>query len=66
MEDGSYTSEHPAAATSWDLNEIDGLAKEKGVSISIIDQCMYGLTIPAEGSTSKRLHAMKLTRFTTN
>lgn len=38
-----FLHEHPAAATSWSLNEITKVMEMKGVQTVVGDQCMYGL-----------------------
>ena len=44
-----FLHEHPAAATSWSLEEIRGVMNTKGVHIVVIDQCMFGLTTNKKG-----------------
>ena len=57
--------EHPASASSWDLEEIKKLEKEEGVEISVADQCMYGLkTWGPDGR--RQATAKKRTKFMTN
>jgi hypothetical protein len=59
-----FLHEHPAMASSWDLEEMKNMEKEEGVKISIADQCMYGLeTWTAGGAMGK---ARKRTKFMTN
>ena len=38
-----FLHEHPATASSWDLEAIKKLEREEGVVIIVADQCMYGL-----------------------
>ena len=60
-----FLHEHPAQASSWDLNIIKQLAKEEGVTIASADQCMYGLRTPGPGGTGS-MPARKPTKFMTN
>lgn len=59
-----FLHEHPEKASSWGLKEIEKLGREVGVSITVIDQCMYGLT--TWGMNGKRMKAKKGTKFMTN
>ncbi len=36
--------EHPAAATSWSLPEVQKLHEEEGVECIVNDACMLGMT----------------------
>ena len=38
-----FLHEHPATATSWDLEELKKLEAKTGAHIHVADQCMYGL-----------------------
>ena len=38
-----FLHEHPAQASSWDLEEIREMASKEGVTVTVADQCMYGL-----------------------
>ena len=61
-----FLHEHPATALSWKEDTVLALIRSPLVHTVVADQCMYGLTTPAEGSTTERLPAMKPTRFMTN
>ena len=43
-----FLHEHPAIATSWDLEELKKLEAKTGAHIYVADQCMYGLETWAE------------------
>ena len=59
-----FLHEHPAQATSWGLKEIMQLANEENVTITKVDQCMYGLK--TWGKNGVEMSAKKPTRFMTN
>ena len=60
-----FLHEHPATATSWDLEEIKEMSRKTGVEIYTADQCMYGLeTWGMDGSTMEP--AKEMTKFVTN
>ena len=61
-----FLHEHPATALSWKEDTVLALLKSPLVHTVVADQCMYGLTSPVDGNSSKRLPAMKPTRFMTN
>lgn len=59
-----FLHEHPHAADSWKLPEIEELLRNPGIHRVRADQCMYGLkTINAEGEQAP---AMKPTGFMTS
>ncbi len=67
LEAGRYfLHEHPAGATSWDLDEIKKLQKETNVQISIADQCQYGLKTWSNNKGKRDAAAKKKTKFMTN
>ena len=53
-----FAFEHPAGASSWNLQSLKQLADMSGVSDVLLDQCMYGL---GEPGSDKKYH--KTTRF---
>ena len=55
-----FLHEHPAYATSWQLEAMQRLMGEQGVTTSVADQCLYGCL--AEGESPVK----KPTRFVTN
>ena len=59
-----FLHEHPASASSWDLEEVRVLSKTVGVTITEADQCMYGLTWVPNGKLNKA--GKKKTKFMTN
>ena len=60
-----FLHEHPAGASSWDLEEIQKVMNLKNVHVVIADQCMFGLTTwPTRGSYP--IPAKKPTKFMTN
>ena len=59
-----FLHEHPATATSWQLDAIKQLARTEGVSISRADLCMYGMRTWDE--SGKEAYAKKPTKFMTN
>ena len=61
-----FLHEHPAQATSWDMEEIKQMAAETGVKITTADQCMYGLRTWGANRQIKDKHARKRTKFMTN
>ena len=61
-----FVHEHPATALSRKEETVLALLKSPLIHAVVADQCMYGLTAPAEGDPSSRLPAMKPTRFMTN
>lgn len=62
QEGGWFLHEHPAAATSWSLQEIRQVMDMSGVQVVVGDQCMYGLkTCGSDGCTWAR--ARKSTTF---
>ena len=48
--------EHPAGASSWDLEKIKEAIGMKGVEVVTADQCMYGPTTWRERRTSDPSH----------
>ena len=60
-----FLHEHPATATSWDLEELKKLEAKTGAHIYVADQCMYGLETWAEDK-KVMMPARKTTRFMTN
>ena len=65
MESGRmFLHEHPAAATSWSLAEIQEVGNKKGVHTVVADQCMFGLTTTKKGEA--RHQRENKTRFMTN
>ena len=46
-----FLHEHPAGASSWDLEEIKKMQLEINVTVNTADQCMYGLK--TQGKTKK-------------
>ena len=60
-----FLHEHPATASSWDLEAIRKLEQEEQVMITVADQCMYGLKTWAP-SGRKEIPAKKPTKFMTN
>ena len=61
-----FLHEHPATALSWKEETVMALLKSPLVLTVIADQCMYGLTSPAEAKPGQRLPALKPTHFMTN
>ena len=61
-----FLHEHPAGASSWDLEEMAKLAKEVDVKIKIADQCMYGLKTWSKDKKIQDMAAKKSTKFMTN
>jgi hypothetical protein len=61
-----FLHEHPAGASSWDLEVIKRLEKEAGVEISVADQCQYGLRTWGRNRRVKDVAARKRTKFMTN
>ena len=60
-----FLHEHPATATSWDLEEIKEMSQKTGVEIYTADQRMYSLeTSGMDGSTMEA--AKKITKFMAN
>ena len=60
-----FIHEHPARASSWDLEEMKELMQEEHVYSAFADQCMYGLK--THGRTRDEIKsAKKPTRFLTN
>ena len=59
-----FLHEHPATATSWQLDAIKQLARTEGVSVSRADLCMYGMRTWDE--SGKEAYAKKPTKFMTN
>ena len=60
-----FLHEHPAGASSWDLDEIQKLMGKKDVYTVVADQCMYGLTTWSEKG-GYPVPAKKPTKFMTN
>ena len=60
-----FLREHPAGASSWDLEEMKELMSEEEVHTVRADQCMYGLTTCGRGK-SYPIPAMQPTKFCTN
>ena len=60
-----FLHEHPARASSWDLEEIKSLTIEEEVYTTIADQCMYGLMTWTPGRKGVA-PAKKPTKFMTN
>jgi len=58
--------EHPSQASSWAEEEIQKLANEENVRISVADQCQYGLTTWSHTKGIKDTPARKTTKFMTN
>ena len=58
-----FLHEHPASALSWSEPGIAALARHPNVHCVVANQCQYGLTTPAEGDKTKRMPALKPTRF---
>ena len=58
--------EHPASASSWDLDGIREVAKKTGVVIQVADQCMYGLKTWGKDKRKRTEFARKRTKFMTN
>ena len=64
LEEGRwFLHEHPTRASSRGLQEVQALAKQKGVAIYEADQCMYGLAVKKAGGG--RAAARKATKFMT-
>ena len=61
-----FLHEHPAQATSWDLIEIRKMAIREGVTVTVADQCMYGLKTWSENKKRYDTPARKRTKFMTN
>ena len=40
-----FLHEHPANATSWQMEEVRKVATSSGVRVVVADQCMYGLRV---------------------
>ena len=59
-----FLHEHSAGATSWRLEDVVAIMKQKGTIVTVADQCMYGLT--TWGKDGKMAPARKRTRFMTN
>ena len=59
-----FLHEHPATATSWDLECIRQLESKFGVVLTRADQCMYGLETYGKQGEAKA--AKKATKFLTN
>ena len=59
-----FLHEHPAGATSWKLEDVVKIMNQKGVVVTVADQCMYGLTTFDEDG--RMVWARKRTRFMTN
>ena len=53
-----FVFEHPANATSWDEPEVLAVAALPGVEITIVDQCMLGLTSKSGKPMRKRTKIM--------
>jgi len=67
LEEGRYfLHEHPAGATSWDLDAIKKLQHETSVHLSIADQCQYGLKTWSSNKHKRDVAAKKKTKFMTN
>ena len=61
-ESGRYfVYEHPASASSWQLDEVKAMSEKPGVSCVVFDQCMCGLVSPIG-----RIPMRKRTRLMTN
>ena len=61
-----FLHEHPAGATSWQMEEMKKLERATGVRINIADMCMYGMVTPKEGAKGEMAPARKRTKFMTN
>lgn len=62
-----FLHEHPASASSWQLNCIMKIADKENVVISTADLCMYGLrTKSASAGGAEEVFAKKPTKFMTN
>ena len=61
-----FLHEHPASATSWDLEEIKKLEKEEGVEVVTADQCIFGLLTWKGGNKNRWVPVKKPTKFLTN
>ena len=58
-----FLFEHPAAATSWEVEAVKNLLAEKGVMSSVFDMCRFGMS--AQDQEGKGL-VRKSTRIMTN
>ena len=59
-----FLHEHPANATSWQMEEVVHVAGLNGVQVVVVDQCMYGLRV--RSSKGHTMPARKATKFMTN
>ena len=59
-----FLHEHPASASSWDLEEMNDMEQKEKVKIYVADQCMYGLKTWGFGKSL--VSAKKKTKFMTN
>ena len=60
-----FLHEHPAGATSWDLEEVKKLEEKTGAYLVKADQCMYGLMTWGKDGL-EAVAAKKPTKFMTN
>ena len=60
-----FLHEHPAGATSWDMEEVRKMQQKTGVFLVTADQCMYGLVTWGKDGTTL-VPAKKPTKFLTN
>ena len=60
-----FLHEHPAGATSWDMEEVRKMQQKTGVFLVTADQCMYGLVTWGKDGTTP-VPAKKPTKFLTN
>ena len=49
-----FLHEHPAAATSWSLQEVQNIMQRDGVHTVTADQCMFGLVTTKKGEEQHR------------
>ena len=61
-----FLHEHPAGATSWQLDMMKEVMQLDGVRTIVADQCMYGLKTWSTDKRQKDAAAQKKTRFVTN
>ena len=60
-----FLLEHPAHASSWELDSVEKMMSEQGVDDTVADQCMYGLVTPHADRT-ELVPAKKPTRCVSN
>ena len=61
-----FLHEHPAGASSWMLECVEAIRKLEGVTVTVADQCMYGLKTWSTNRHVADTPAQKRTRFMTN